>query len=534
MVGVKTRLDPVTLALLAALGLELACVGKGGGEGAGEGPDTGNAETGTTSENTSANADESTDDHGDGDGNGDGDGDGDTGTPIPDVYERPVEPFECLDPQPILQADTDVPSGFVKCEGGFVHRVEAVECVDPAPAGTCDECLSACDAQPYGACTYVWEGDFDGCACRYGCATDADCGAGKICACAGVAGWHATCIPAACTDSASCGDGLCGLSKYDNGCGFEYELACAAADGCHTNDDCTDDVPCPNRASAYPGVCVAVGGTFQCTTPSDCFGVCGRPLFVDGEARVASVWARADWCEALEPGSVDAPTRARLVEHWISIAQFEHASVASFARFASHLMQLGAPPELLRDTQAAMLDELRHARLAFGLASAYAQRTIGPGALTGAIEAASLQAIVEGLVHEACVEETLAALEAREAAAWAEDPVLAQTLATIAADELRHAQLGWRSLRWILDEHPRLRAFALARLETAVEAAAREPATLGVSASSLQRHGVLDATSRAELRRAGVRAVIEPCVAALRERYEACDRANDRSVRGLS
>src|SRR5690606_25004689 len=109
---------------------------------------------------------------------------------------------------------------------------------------------------------------------------------------------------------------------------------------------------------------------------------------------------------------------------------------------------LGAPPHLLAATQRAMADEIDHARRCFALASAYAGEPIGPGPLDLGAKRPTTDrsAILEAVVREACVGETLAAIEARTALAHARDPAVRTTLERIAADELRHAQLGWQTL----------------------------------------------------------------------------------------
>jgi hypothetical protein len=166
-------------------------------------------------------------------------------------------------------------------------------------------------------------------------------------------------------------------------------------------------------------------------------------------------------------------------------------------------------------TRAALVEEIEHARLAFGLASAYAGRELGPGPIdtTGSLDGGhDLHAIVEGLVREACVEETLSAIEASEAADLAEDPYVATILEHIASDELRHARLGWQTLRWILEAHPEVRSFALDRLATAI-AQAREAALELAdvdSCSMLRRHGVLDHALRHRVRLSALAAVLEP------------------------
>ena len=154
----------------------------------------------------------------------------------------------------------------------------------------------------------------------------------------------------------------------------------------------------------------------------------------------------------------------------------EHASVAAFARFTLELLSLGAPAELVAASQRALADEIRHAKLCFGLATAYAGHALGPGPLSseGALGAQSLDAIVETAIAEACIGETLAAVEAAEAAAHATDPSVRRVLLAIARDEKRHAELGWRFLSWVLDVAPASARPALrARLCEIVEDARR-------------------------------------------------------------
>jgi hypothetical protein len=513
----KTKLDGPHLLILAALGLELGCVGRVSGE----------DELGSGSESESgSDSDSSADTTSDENSSDESSGTSETGG----------DPYTCEDPQPILQAGTEIPSGFVQCADGFIHRVEAVECVTPQAADNprCTDgfgCESAADCvdDSFGSC--VVTDAFAGCGCHYGCATDADCDEGYVCACAGVAGDRSTCIPAGCATTDECGDGLCGLSDYEGCCGTNWSLACAGADApCHVDADCTE-APCNpeyprGEWAMFQCTSQNENGTAQpwtCQPPGWCGCDCGRPFFVDGRARTAEVVEREDWCDRIDPREVDLQTRRRLAACWAEIGQLEHASIASFARFGLQLIQLGAPAELLADAQRAMADEIRHARSAFGLASAYAGEAVGPGRLDveGSLpRAASLEAIVEGLVIEACVGETLAAIEVREAAGHAEDPTIAAMLDEIATDELRHAQLGWRSLRWILDHASEdLRRFAWTTFEVALHALASDRSRSGLPAS-LRRHGVLDDALRDRVRRAGIESLIRPCVTALRRCFQ--------------
>jgi hypothetical protein len=223
----------------------------------------------------------------------------------------------------------------------------------------------------------------------------------------------------------------------------------------------SDTFPAGARALVYDGGILAVGDSGAAFTYSfpECYG---RPFVVDGRPHTASLrWG-------------DAPTasRASIAEAWARAGLYEHASVASFARFALELLALGAPPRLLRDLQAAIGDELRHARVCFELARRFAGVTVGPGAMPIAADAlvriGDPIATAIGLFEEACVDESVAACAAAEAAARTEDPDVRRVLEGIAVDERRHAVAGWAALRWLLDTYGEqvrqpLRA-ALARL----------------------------------------------------------------------
>jgi hypothetical protein len=58
------------------------------------------------------------------------------------------------------------------------------------------------------------------------------------------------------------------------------------------------------------------------------------------------------------------------------------------------------------------------------------------------------------------VGETVAAAEAAEACEHARDSGVRQILATIAADERRHAELAWRFVGWAIRKDDRLHAVA--------------------------------------------------------------------------
>jgi hypothetical protein len=181
--------------------------------------------------------------------------------------------------------------------------------------------------------------------------------------------------------------------------------------------------------------------------------------------------ARDDWAslpavDALGLATLSSKQRAILAEHWLEVAQLEHASIAAFARFALQLLSVGAPPRLLEATHIAMADETQHARLAFGLASAYANGAdgadgagaLGPAALdcSGALTASTLEDIVLGTFLEGCIGETMAALSARESLEDCKSDAVRAVLEVIARDEAQHAELAWQFVAWALQQCPAL------------------------------------------------------------------------------
>ena len=186
--------------------------------------------------------------------------------------------------------------------------------------------------------------------------------------------------------------------------------------------------------------------------------VLGRPLRDANAAPIVAPDAsRADWGDAgtfrgdIAMGGLSPPERASHAQHWLAEAALEHASVASFARFALQLMAVGAPADLVRGAHAAALDEIEHARMSFAIAAAYDGKAHGPGAL--AIDGASafdpsLVTLAVETLRDGCVSETIAATVARAAARSSRDLALRNALSRIADDEETHAELAWRTLAW--------------------------------------------------------------------------------------
>ncbi len=220
-----------------------------------------------------------------------------------------------------------------------------------------------------------------------------------------------------------------------------------------------------------------------------CYEVPARPRPIRGRALngpdgpcLASECDRADWAtDAIHVADVQIPSdpaaRRRLANEWASSGAEEHASVAAFAKLTLELLALGAPPELIRDAQQAGLDEVEHARVSYALASAFAGRPVGPGALRVEHTFSAVVdpcAVAVETLRDGCIGETLATLCARQAAADTPCHVVRAIQQRIAKDEQRHAELAWRVVAWLAANHVDVREQIAAVGET-FDAARADP-----------------------------------------------------------
>lgn len=348
------------------------------------------------------------------------------------------------------------------CEEGFSHRPAPVRCQPPAsssseaPApggGVAPPEPQYCDGQDCSTLRYGYcESGAEAASCRSGCVEDADCGDGFVCSCtSGNSPTGGECVASDCKTDAECGDALCASVREP--CGSPRFACLRDSDECRSDSDCQS------------GICTMEEGHRTCF-----MGACGRPFLVLAEPRLPAIAARADWLVPSSPrvDHLSFAERSELAAHWTKLGQMEHASIAAFARFSLQLLALGAPAELVEQCTRALADETAHAKLCFGLASAYAGRAVGPGPLdvSGALEATSLVDIVDLVIAEGCFGETSAALEALDAADTASDPVIVAAYLRIASDEQSHAELAFRFVRWALE---RSGALVAERIESALE-----------------------------------------------------------------
>lgn len=164
----------------------------------------------------------------------------------------------------------------------------------------------------------------------------------------------------------------------------------------------------------------------------------GRPLVVDGLARAAAV--------------IGAPPvdHSKLIEGLTRAALAEHASIATFARTICELMALGAPLELLTETQQALADEIRHAAMTFEQIERLGGGSRRASVLPEAV-APMKRSVAEFRedVRAGAEGEEAGVRAARQKAALTQDLALRAFYTAIADDEVRHAALARRTVEWL-------------------------------------------------------------------------------------
>ena len=168
----------------------------------------------------------------------------------------------------------------------------------------------------------------------------------------------------------------------------------------------------------------------------------GRPLRGIVGTHRARRAKRGDWTAPLDVAN--ATRDATLAAKWERAALAEHASVASFAQLSLDLLELGAPPDLIRRCHLAAIEEIDHAKKSFALASVYGGEAVGPGALPvprirrrATFARVKRESIVDGCMNEARAAEDLRAEAERQT-----DARIREMLSRIADDEEGHVRLA--------------------------------------------------------------------------------------------
>ncbi len=454
-----------------------------------------------------------------------------------------TEPSGCTNPKPSPFGG----SGTFACDEGYTYRADAGSCRNQLPregkvewpysagggAGgasnpdsppPADECSSDQDCQPNASCELRHTNNYD-CpwlgiqpppiyerVCVEGCTQDADCGDQQVCVCGPDIGRCETISAVAgCRSDADCSDAALCIKNARPSPFNPLQFACELP-----GDECQSDADCENRDF--------------CRINEDgrsCQGrpICGRPFLIQGSTRTATAEQSVHWLNSTadrlgektattrQGSTLDATGRQTLAAHWTQIGLMEHASVAAFARFSLQLISLGAPGDLVEASARAQLDEAKHTRLAFSLASKYRKTPIGPGRLaySGALDDESWEQILVTTILEGCIGETRAALEASHSAAVCRDPEVEKVLRTIAHDEGSHAELAWKAVAWMLVERPDLKKLAQDTFSQGclVELDDRS------RPMNLEDHGVLSSTALRACYDEATTRVILPCAEAL-------------------
>jgi len=256
----------------------------------------------------------------------------------------------------------------------------------------------------------------------------------------------------------------------------------------------------------------------------------GRPFLVDGKYRTTTSFVkkveRSDgkklWELHLFPrGSSNTSLNHAIALEFANQGEAEHASVASFARHTLQLMTMGAPPSLLIGSQEAALDEIRHAKMCYGIANSFLGAHIQPSIfdVDDSVKTISNDEIIRSVIIEGCIGETIAAVQAQLGAHYAKEPIVKGILENIAVDESNHAQLAWNTVKWAIVRFPELGNVA----EETFTSRLNRPTEMSISLptdncydyeknSAFHDHGLLIDIDEYTTENLGVQHVIEPAL----------------------
>ena len=199
--------------------------------------------------------------------------------------------------------------------------------------------------------------------------------------------------------------------------------------------------------------------------------VVGRPLMEDGIAKVADVsvsrslsktknpWTEGTFVHCIDEGQSLTDSQKEISgQFYLTIARYEHASIASFQKFTLDLMRFGAPPHLLDRAQQATRDEIRHAKMAFSIAQDLLQKDVQPSQLDYTPSLCTdIHEFARTTLEEGAIGETLAVLLASEQLRVATDSSIQSFFKQVVEDEAQHAELAWETLRWCLQQDQSVR-----------------------------------------------------------------------------
>lgn len=195
----------------------------------------------------------------------------------------------------------------------------------------------------------------------------------------------------------------------------------------------------PRPGASCDEICKKVGYCYN--------GVeCRQGPVGDGGIRVQC----SSYCDGRRPEGLASPSltspASELGALFALKAHLEAASVPAFERLAQELEEHGAPALLVRAARRSAQEEVGHARAMEALARRYGAPI--PEVVVKPFRPRSLEAMALENAEEGCVRESLGALMAGWQARTAADEDVREAMASIAREELGHAELSWAIDAW--------------------------------------------------------------------------------------
>jgi hypothetical protein len=149
-------------------------------------------------------------------------------------------------------------------------------------------------------------------------------------------------------------------------------------------------------------------------------------------------------------------SRQDSAEFWSEQGATEQFAFSSFALFSQRLLAVAAPSTLVAESFQCAQEAMEHARLSFGLASAFKGEIVNAGTHDQHTfqVSADLDSLFVDTIEERCVADTLTALRAAQRANSDPDPIVSAVWSKMAIDKAYHASFAWRVILWILDQDP--------------------------------------------------------------------------------
>lgn len=170
----------------------------------------------------------------------------------------------------------------------------------------------------------------------------------------------------------------------------------------------------------------------------------GKPVL---DLRQAAA-ARAVELPDLPPLAEDV--RLLALRTWRGRMVNEHISAQVWGALVGQLMRAALPPEVLAQVAEAVSDELRHAELCAAVVRALGGTAIAHLPQLERVpdhsDVGPLEAALRNVISVGCMSETIAVSVIRAEQAELEGTALGDVLASILADEVAHARLGWKVL----------------------------------------------------------------------------------------